>query len=237
MNQRHRLPIATGNASGKKPDNHRPMAWVLVQKYGVLGALQLLWTDVVWDFIHRVDTAKPVSNSVLFNADDAKEQNRYVASTFRAVHSALTHLQPTVNFTEANFVDIGSGKGKALIAACRFPFHTVTGYEVSEVLHEIANSNLNTLGLQHRASSRLLNAAHIDIQEADLVFYLFNPFTGHTLNQCLQRIAEASGTKKRYVIYVNPTEDAVYRQYFTLIGEQVFQPGDVEVNFYETRPG
>lgn len=221
-------------AQRKLPDNHRNMAWVLLQKYGLVGSLRVLWRDVAWDYFHRVDTAKPVSNTELFNKADAVERNRYVATTFEAFDSALGYLAPRVNFSDGNFVDVGSGKGKVLIAASQYPFRRVKGLEASAVLNEIALRNLTTLGLEATVTATCGDAADIIVDEDDLVFYLFNPFTGAVLEECLQRIANASRERKRYLVYVNPTEHAVYQRYFKLMDTRIFQPGNVEINFYET---
>ncbi len=219
---------------GKRPDNSRPMAWVLLQKYGMFGALKLLYTDVLPDFIQRIDTARPVANSQLSDNDHLNEHNRYVPSTFDAVQSCLDYIAQEVDFSTSGFLDYGSGKGKALIAAARYPFAQLTGVEINQNLNDIAQENLATLRLQQRIKTIACDGAVYRPEPIDTVLYFFNPFTGDVLERCLAGIAAASLDVQRHIIYVNPTEDDVFCRYFQKTGEENFYPGNNEVNFYKT---
>lgn len=223
---------------GKRPDNHRPLWWVLVAKYGVLGACRVLWTDVIYDFIHRVDTARPAGLGGLDKVLRGADYNRYVPSTFSAVSASLRHLRlldADVNLSQCGFVDIGAGKGKALIAAAREPFAYLIGIEIDKGLQSKAVANLRRLNLQQRVTVHLADASDYRPQVDDRIFYFFNPFTGDTLEKCLSGIACSSVGTKRFVIYLNPTEDESFCRYFDKLDEVTFSPGSVEVNFYATR--
>ncbi len=41
-------------------------------------------------------------------------------------------------FEQYTFIDIGSGKGRIILAAARWPFKEIIGVEISEILHNIA---------------------------------------------------------------------------------------------------
>jgi hypothetical protein len=103
----------------KSPDNSRPMWRVLLQKYGVWGSVQLLYRDVLPDLIQGIDTARPVDNLKLTSLALSYEHNRYVPSTFDAFNGSLEHISDRVDFSQCSFLDYGSGKGKALMAAAR----------------------------------------------------------------------------------------------------------------------
>lgn len=214
------------------------MWWVLLVKYGPVGACRLLWTDVAFDLIHRVDTARPVGVGGLDKQHRGGDYNRYVASTFDAVASSLAHLailDRQLDFRRCGFVDYGAGKGKALIAAARLPFFSLKGSEIDSGLHAVAVSNMDQLGLGEQVELFCQDACEFQLSPVDQVLYFFNPFTGNTLTQCLENIVSSRSGKPRYVIYLNPTEDETFSLYFDKLDEMTFSPGGVEVNFYRTR--
>ncbi len=221
--------------TGKRPDNTRPLTYVLFKKYGIKNALSLIKQDVLFDFINGVDTFRPVSNKSLFSPEQWAEHNRYVPTTFALMDSMLSHMSQWIDFSECDFLDYGSGKGKALIAAARLPFRSVTGIEHSTRLHDIASKNLHKLGLDEKTHLINGNAADYSPTPSQRVIYLFNPFTGSVLERCLKRIQDSSIDEQRFIACANPTENDVYESFFDKIDEQVFNPGACEVNFYVTR--
>ena len=219
----------------KRPDNSRPLIYVLFKKYGIKQALLLVKQDVLFDIIHRVDTFRSVSNKSLFNPSQWAEHNRYVPTTFALMESILAHMNQWINFNDCEFLDMGSGKGKALIAAARQPFRKLTGVEISERLHDIANSNLRILQLDDKIELINSDARDFSPNPDQRVIYFFNPFTGSVLHSTLQNIKDCSTHQQRYIACANPTENHVFEQYFDKVDAQYFEPGHCEVNFYTTR--
>ena len=221
--------------ASKRPDNSQPMWQVLIKKYGVWGAVRLLYTDVLPDFRYGIDTARPVGNLQLTSSDKLFEHNRYVPSTFDAVVSSLNHVASRIDLSQSGFLDYGSGKAKALIAATRFPFREITGIELNRQLHDIACRNIDRMKLSDRVTCLCSDASTFDLRPNDTVLYFFNPFTGSVLERCLDRIEKSSSGISRQIIYLNPTEDVVFCRYFEKWDEVDLDPGGVEVNFYVTR--
>lgn len=85
-----------------------------------------------------------------------------------------------------NFIDIGSGKGKACIYAHqKFSFQKIIGIEFSEPLVKIANQN------KLRAESINIDFLHLDattyqLPPADTIVFLFNPFDGIVLEKFIR---------------------------------------------------
>ncbi|MEE9332583.1 MAG: hypothetical protein V3U65_00645 [Granulosicoccaceae bacterium] len=219
----------------KRPDNTRPLTYVLFKKYGVKQAISLIRQDVLFDFKHGVDTFRPVSNKSLFNPEHWAEFNRYVPTTFALMDSILMHMSQWIDFRQCDFLDYGSGKGKALIAAARYPFNSLTGVEYSARLHNTATINLQKLGLTERTQLINTDAAAYFPKPSQRLIYIFNSFTGPTLRRCLQNVHDSSIAQQRFIACANPTESHVYEQFFDKIDEQVFEPGSCEVNFYATK--
>jgi SAM-dependent methyltransferase len=136
----------------------------------------------------------------------------YVASFTSVVCRTLAVAESAfgeAKFREAQFFDLGCGKGKALLVyAMRYgrrARQAAVGIEYEPTLCEIARSNARKLklpgqGIEVHCDSALNIGRYI--KSANLVIYLYNPFGGQTLRSVLAEIA-----KYRHVlIYVDPVE-------------------------------
>jgi hypothetical protein len=54
--------------------------------------------------------------------------------------SALENVN--IRYQDFTFIDLGSGKGRALLLASEFPFQEIIGVELGPELHEIAKKNI-----------------------------------------------------------------------------------------------
>lgn len=216
--------------------NSNDVVRILLNKYGVLGTAKVVWSDVLYDYRHGVDTFRPVANTELFDGDRLQKQNRYVPSTFGLIAATIDKVAAHVAIDESNFVDFGSGKGKVLIGAARYPFKRIKGIEFAESLHDVALKNIERLSLTDRVEPLLGDATLYKPDDADRVLYFFNPFVGDLLDNCLKNIAQASQHVTRYIIYANPVEDARFCQYFEKLEEATIEPGGIRVNIFCTRP-
>jgi SAM-dependent methyltransferase len=113
------------------------------------------------------------------------------------------------------FIDLGSGQGRALLLASRFPFKTVIGVEYDEGLHRIAQTNIAIYIRKARTAAPVqsvcADAAHFALPSGDLVLYLFNPFGPEILMPVLERILRALCAQERQIllIYQNPRQQAL----------------------------
>ena len=108
------------------------------------------------------------------------------------------------------FVDVGAGKGRALLLAAELPFRKAIGVELNEGLASIAQRNvaLWSAVARTRAKIRILqhDAAKYRWPRPPLLVYLNNPFECELVEQLATRIAEAAAPGPGVVdlIYVNP---------------------------------
>jgi SAM-dependent methyltransferase len=115
-----------------------------------------------------------------------------------------------VDFKHYTFIDLGSGKGRALILAAEFPFRRIIGVEFAIELHEAAKVNFSKLAVAKSANSRVElicgDAAKYDFPQEPLIIYMFNPFG----SAIVRRIAEnALASWRRFprpiqILYMNP---------------------------------
>lgn len=99
-------------------------------------------------------------------------------------------------------LDIGSGKGGAMVIANQFDFDKVEGIEISPGLCDIAMKNLDILGYD----GRIINQSAINFDgygEYD-VLYMYDPFRGDVFRKVMDRIEECIGNKPVVLIYANP---------------------------------
>jgi SAM-dependent methyltransferase len=140
------------------------------------------------------------------------------------------------------FADIGSGKGRVVLAAARRPLCAVIGVEIDADLHQIARENLRCLR-DARAPVRLeqRDAATFDFTEVTAICF-FNPFGATTMSAVLRRLGESLRLYRRPVriAYLNPV---CTHQFFTLPWLELVETWEMSpwsriktpVHFYRTR--
>ncbi len=162
--------------------------------------------DADYDWEHRVDTT---GGSVTW-------RDRLIGM----FHSAYQPTQPDVfheiiasldiNFPEFVFIDIGSGKGRALLMAADYPFRSVVGVELLPALHRAATENI---AKYKSDSQRCFNieaivgdARNFVFPEQPAVLYLFNPLPEPGMAELLANLERSLHDRRRpvYVIYHNP---------------------------------
>jgi SAM-dependent methyltransferase len=105
------------------------------------------------------------------------------------------------------FLDLGSGKGRAVFLAAQYPFRRVIGVELSPELHAVAVQNLRRFG----SRVELVNADATEYElPADVtVLFLFNPFNGSVFAAALANVLRSLDEHPRTLrlVYVNPVEE------------------------------
>lgn len=109
------------------------------------------------------------------------------------------------------FIDLGSGKGRALLVASRFPFNRILGVEFIPQLHQAAVENIRKFSAPWQSCSKI-EPRHGDATEfaypgGPIVLYLYNPFLAPVLKRCLKHLARSLKDEPRelYLIYANPS--------------------------------
>jgi hypothetical protein len=147
--------------------------------------------------------------------EETPEIHAYEAAPAWLIHEALASIPPQPNMFA--FVDMGSGKGRALLVASELPFAKIVGIELSRELHQIAEDNIR----RYRSASQQCNAFFLHCMNAldytfgpePLVLFLSNPFGRDTLRGILATLETSLRAKPReaYVIYINPRFEAFAR--------------------------
>ena len=165
--------------------------------------------------VHPFDRQFGVETSGLIPPEDlfhGKPKDFYNAGYFGVAPSVLRQILDRLRlpYEQYTFIDLGSGKGRALLIASEYPFCAVAGVELSAELHAVAIANI----ARYQGSQR--RCAHLTSVEADaaefvfpagpLVLYLWNPFEAPVLASVLANLEVALFREPRpaLLIYVQP---------------------------------
>lgn|GEM_PF-4707928 len=133
----------------------------------------------------RLDTTSPQTIETLA-ADGRPKGDRSAAFPCHplVLRKALKSLDIT---PEDVFIDIGCGKGRALVEAARFPFKRLVGIDLIASHITIARSNLEKAG--HRGSELIQgDALQISYPQDATICFLFKPFPEEVICDCLLRL-------------------------------------------------
>jgi SAM-dependent methyltransferase len=114
------------------------------------------------------------------------------------------------------FVDMGCGKGRALILAHEAGFSKLIGVEFSGSLCRIARANLSHLKIE--ASVYHQDATRFELPKEPAVLFLYNPFSERIMRLVLSHL----GDSRRIVVYVNPLHRNAFGELKQLHAEKDF---------------
>ena len=125
------------------------------------------------------------------------------ASSSLALERALDSLDITADDA---VVDIGCGKGGAMMVLHRYPFARVDGVEISASLVTTARRNIWRLGMV-KSAVICCDAGRFDGYDPYSFLYLYNPFPEVVVREVLARVAASLARRPRVLtlIYMNPT--------------------------------
>lgn len=174
------------------------------------------------------------TNTGMQAEDDAglpQEHEGYEGAPPRLFHRIIRSLD--IAAARYAFIDLGSGKGKALLLASHHPFRRIIGVEYNPRLDTIAAANARIYRHPERCMYTIEtvcgDAGAFELPAGDLLIYLFNPFKAAIMERVLanlERALQADGGRDVLVVYQNPTqrmlldeapflERAAYREYRT----------------------
>ncbi len=182
-----------------------------------------------FDLAHNLDTSGlvPAGHLITGHPNDAFVTAYYgvAPSILRTLIGLWRETVPTHPIHSYTFVDIGAGKGRAMLVASEMGFHQVIGIELNPAMADIAQRNLDLWTEVHAADPTAPPLAPIRLYEQDaLTFdlphtptlaFLFHPFEAPVLERLLRRIetqfARRPGTLD--ILYVNAECRAVLDQH------------------------
>jgi SAM-dependent methyltransferase len=204
-----------------------------------------------FDVLHRVDTSGLLYADKLASGHPHDQHNEgYYAtapSLFRGLMAQWQATLPQIGFSprDYSFIDLGCGKGRALMLASEVPFRSVLGVELNRRLVKVAQRNLARW--LHKRNRACVACPNIAVRHADalslglalplpagpVLLFLFNPFQAEVMSALLDRIAEASRTRSAPIdlLYVHPDHDALVAR---TPGIELLQSIEIPFNYEDT---
>ncbi len=141
-------------------------------------------------------------------------------SVFRTALARWRETLPNARLLPAyTFVDIGAGKGRALLLAAEAPFRRVIGVELNEDLARTARQNVARWNGHARPGAKVRvmqnDAMQFRWPRGPLLVYLYNPFACELVERLAEKLAGSAAPLSGLidVLYVNPTcADVLSRQ-------------------------
>ena len=165
---------------------------------GLGRTLRLALHELLFDVRHRTDTGIEVPEHEPANP---------------LIFAELLRRTP-VDPRSSTFLDLGAGKGRALILAARHGFARVLGVERSARLCAIAAANAERWNAAHPGAAIELRCA--DVREAEVpadvdVVFLFDPFPRRLTAAVAAALGESLRRAPRdlHVVYMNPRHASV----------------------------
>ena len=132
-------------------------------------------------------------------------------SRFRSLMARWIATPPLAPISQYTFIDLGCGKGRAVLLATELPFRGILGIELDPTLARIATQNLTHW--QHTQPhplppTRILcdDAAAVVVPTTPCVLYLYNPFHATVVAQLLRNLHTVLGdqTAPLDILYFTP---------------------------------
>lgn len=169
---------------------------------------------------HPFDLRYDVDTSGLIGGGDLRSGHRHdvfntayygmAPSRFRTVMQRWIADETHGAIDSYSFVDLGCGKGRAVLMASEFGFGNVVGVELHASLAKTAEHNVAVWTAAGRSASpiRILcqDAADFTFPDGACLLYLFHPFAAPVLARVIERIDVEFACRQGMldVIYFNP---------------------------------
>ena len=174
-----------------------------------------------FDLLHGTDTGGYIpGRSISAISLSALYTTAYTGISPSAMTQALATLP--IQCEDFTFVDLGCGKGRALMVAAQFPFRHLLGVEIAGELCDVAQDNVTTNpDWADRISIVNRDATKVTFPQGPLLVYLFNPFLAHVLQRVLKNLERQLRRSPRpaYILYADNPRFKQVMESFTYLKE------------------
>ncbi len=117
---------------------------------------------------------------------------------------------PRYSIDRYTFLDVGAGKGRAMLGASLHPFKEVVGVELNPGLAAVARANAAAFTGSALAPVRVVegDALEVPLPKGPVVAFMFHPFEAPVLRRFLRRVAGLYGPREFDLLYVNAEHGA-----------------------------
>jgi hypothetical protein len=179
-----------------------------------------------FDEMHGVETGGliPAGDLLTGHSSDAHVTAYYgvAPSILRSLVELWLETEPVHPMKRYTFVDIGAGKGRAMLVASEMPFKQVIGVELNPMMADVAQRNVDHWMESRKVDPTARRHAPVRLVEQDAlefefprtpcVAFLFHPFEAPLMKKLLRRMEKQFATRAGDldVLYVNAECAAVF---------------------------
>lgn len=179
-----------------------------------------------FDEMHGVETGGliPAGELVTGHGSDAHVTAYYgvAPSILRSLVELWLATEPPYTIDRYTLVDIGAGKGRAILVASELPLKAVIGVELNPAMADIAQRNVDHWTETRKADPTAAGHAPVRVVEQDALefefpktaclAFLFHPFEAPLVKKLLRRIEKQFATRpgELDILYVNAECAAVF---------------------------
>jgi SAM-dependent methyltransferase len=164
-----------------------------------------------FDQLHGTDTGSLIPGEDLATGH---RHDRHITAYHGVAPSLFRKLldrwQPLAQrpLEQTAFLDIGAGKGRAMLLAAEYPFRRIVGVELHPALAAAARSNIERWQANHTGPAMRLeegDAMRLRMPAGPCVVFLFNPFDIVLMDRLLDRLKSQFRDRRNEldILYVN----------------------------------
>jgi len=193
----------------------RELALRVLRRLGLGGRELAVWRrqklEVDAEFDRRFGTDTGGVQSLADQRDIVGENAKHGLAHIASDPSQFRQIMNTLALpiSEYTFVDLGCGKGRALLLAAQFPFKAIIGVDFVPSFVEAARSNVNVAaaqGLRKDIHVVVGDATQFALPTGAVLIYLFNPFDSPVVRKVATHLRASYLLDPRplVVVYANP---------------------------------
>jgi hypothetical protein len=162
-----------------------------------------------FDTLHGVDTSGLIwGENLAVNNLSSYWATGYYGISPSVFWQAIDRLN--LHWERFTFIDVGSGKGRAMMLAQRYPFRRMIGLELSPDLLHICESNIRKFNASWSCGNPIHliggDAANFFWPPENSVIFLYHPFARPVMVRFVQHLQASLRANPReiYLVYANP---------------------------------
>jgi SAM-dependent methyltransferase len=165
--------------------------------------------DRSFDLRCNVETAGTEEPEYLTAEDALKTHAKAYEPVTEQSIQALLGMLPPLDLGAFIFIDLGSGKGRALFVAAEHPFRQIIGVEYTRELHEMALRNVGTYRNPARKCFNInpvcADATTFSLPEYPTICFMNNPFDALMIARTAQHIDRSvrSAPRPFFIVYIH----------------------------------
>lgn len=222
-----------------------PLRWFFesLKRFGFTQTGLIMWSVIVdarFDSKYGTDTARRIPRTEIeTTSENIVHCVNYGASKELPFRKLMERLKLP---RDGVFVDLGSGKGRALMLAAKYGFRKVVGIEFSGALCAVARDNLEKFTRKVSTSSAVevieSDVTKYQLRDDETVFFMLDPFNAPVLTQVLENIRESVQRVPRtiWLIYSVPREQNIIEQAGLFTHSQLHVVVGAEFRVYSNQP-